>query len=136
MFAGLVPGSNPVQFAVAALLAITFRVNLPVAAIITLYTNPLTIVPLYVLAYGIGSLFFASDHAALSYPPAVNWSQLGASIEAYFAWLLALGKPLALGLFVLAAGLAIIGYLVVQLAWRTHTILAWRRRKATRATRA
>src|SRR3989442_1390310 len=29
MFAGLVPGSNPVQFAVAALLAVAFRVNLP-----------------------------------------------------------------------------------------------------------
>src|SRR5216683_5965792 len=46
MFAGLVPGSNPVQFAVAALLAVAFRVNLPVAVVVTLYTNPLTIVPL------------------------------------------------------------------------------------------
>jgi uncharacterized protein (DUF2062 family) len=135
LFAGLVPGSNPVQFAFAVLLAIAFRVNLPVAAIVTLYTNPFTIVPLYVLAYGIGSLFFADNQAALSTPPEVNWSQLGASIEAYFTWLLALGKPLALGLVVLAAGLALIGYVAVQLAWRTHTILAWRRRKAKRATR-
>ena len=129
LFAGLVPGSNPVQFAVAALLAIALRVNLPVAAIVTLYTNPFTIVPLYVLAYGIGSLFFSSDQAALSYPPALNWSQLGASMEAYFAWVLALGKPLALGLLVLAGGLAIVGYVVVQLAWRAHVVLAWRRRK-------
>jgi uncharacterized protein (DUF2062 family) len=136
LFAGLVPGSNPVQFAFAVLLAITFRVNLPVAAIVTLYTNPFTIVPLYVLAYGIGSLFVAANQATLSTPPAVNWSQLGTSTEAYFAWLLALGKPLALGLLVLAAGLAIVGYIVVQLAWRTHTILAWRRRRAKRATRA
>src|SRR5512139_550620 len=50
LFAGLVPGSNPVQFAAAAILAVAFRVNLPVAVIVTLYTNPLTIVPLYVLA--------------------------------------------------------------------------------------
>ena len=136
MFAGLVPGSNPVQFAAGALLAIAFRVNLPVAALVTLYTNPFTIVPLYLLAYGIGSLFFPGDQAVPSRPPAVIWSQLGASIEAYFAWLVALGKPLALGLLVLAAGLAIAGYVVVQLAWRTHTILAWRRRKAKRAARA
>ena len=136
LFAGLVPGSNPVQFAFAVLLAITFRVNLPVAAIVTLYTNPFTIVPLYILAYGIGSLFFSNVQAVLSYPPDSNWSQLAASIEAYFAWVLALGKPLALGLFVLAAGLAVIGYVGVQLAWRTHTILAWRRRKAKRAARA
>src|SRR5258707_12153234 len=58
MFAGLVPGSSPVQFAVAALLAVAFRVNLPVAMVVTLYTNPFTIVPLYVLAYGIGALIF------------------------------------------------------------------------------
>jgi uncharacterized protein (DUF2062 family) len=125
-----------VQFAAAVLLAIAFRINLPIAAIVTLYTNPFTIVPLYVLAYGIGSLFFSDNHAALSYPPTVNWSHVGASIEAYFTWLLALGKPLALGLFVLAAGLAVVGYVVVQLAWRTHTILAWRRRKAKRAASA
>jgi uncharacterized protein (DUF2062 family) len=136
LFAGIVPGSNPVQFAFGALLAIAFRVNLPVAAIVTLYTNPFTIVPLYLLAYGIGSLLFPGNHGALSYPPEPNWSQLGASIEAYFAWLLALGKPLALGLLVLAAGLAVTGYVAVQLAWRTHTILAWRRRKAKRARRA
>jgi uncharacterized protein (DUF2062 family) len=135
LFAGLVPGSNPVQFAFAVLLAIAFRVNLPVAVVVTLYTNPSTIVPLYVLAYEIGSLFFVDNQAGLSIPPAVNWSQLGASIEAYFTWLLALGKPLALGLLVLAAGLAVVGYGAVQLAWRTHTILAWRRRKAKRATR-
>jgi uncharacterized protein (DUF2062 family) len=135
-FAGLVPGSNPVQFAAAAVLAVAFRVNLPVAVVVTLYTNPFTIVPLYVLAYGIGSLFFPGHQSALSYPPMADWSQLGASIEAYFAWLLALGKPLALGLFVLATGLALLGYVAVQVAWRTHTILAWRRRKAKRAARA
>src|SRR5438309_3601295 len=56
MFAGLVPGSNPVQFAVAALLAVAFRVNLPGAVLVTLYTNPVTSVPLYVIAYAIGAL--------------------------------------------------------------------------------
>src|SRR5207249_5713358 len=66
MFAGLVPGSNPVQFAVAALLAVAFRVNLPVAVVVTLYTNPFTIVPLYVIAYAIGALIFGGDGAAPS----------------------------------------------------------------------
>ena len=51
LFAGLIPGSNPVQFAAAALLAIAFRVNLPLAAFVTLYSNPFTIVPLYVVAF-------------------------------------------------------------------------------------
>src|SRR3989454_10001657 len=67
MFAGLVPGSNPVQFAVAALLAVAFRVNLPVAVAVTLYTNPFTIGPIYVIAYWIGTLIFGGDGAAPSH---------------------------------------------------------------------
>ena len=133
MFAGLVPGSNPVQFAVAALLAVAFRVNLPVAVVVTLYTNPFTIVPLYVLAYEIGALIVAGNGAALSHAPGIDWSHLGASIQAYFEWMLTLGKPLAVGLLALAVGLAVVGYVFVQLAWRAYVMLAWRRRKARRA---
>src|SRR5438552_10491739 len=62
MFAGLVPGSNPVQFAVAALLAVAFRVNLPVAVAVTLYTNPFTIVPLYVRSEEHTSELQSPDH--------------------------------------------------------------------------
>ena len=133
MFAGLVPGSNPVQFTVAALLAVAFRVNLPVAVVVTLYSNPFTIVPLYVIAYRIGALFVATDRAALSHAPDIDWSHVSASVHAYFDWVLSLGKPLAIGLLALAVGLAIVGYVVVQLAWRAHVVLAWRRRKARRA---
>ncbi len=134
MFAGLVPGSNPVQFAVGALLAIAFRVNLPVAVVVTLYTNPFTIVPLYVIAYGIGALIVGSDGAALSQPPGIDWSHLGAAVQAYADWVLSLGKPLAVGLLVLAVGLAVAGYVFVQIAWRAYVILAWRRRRRRRAT--
>src|SRR5216683_432600 len=135
LFAGLVPGSNPVQFAVAALLAVAFRVNLPVAVVVTLYTNPFTIVPLYLIAYEIGALIFASDGAALSHAPEIDWSHLSASMHAYFDWVLSLGKPLAVGLVALAVGLAIAGYVVVQLAWRAQVVIAWRRRRARRAGR-
>jgi len=133
MFAGLVPGSNPVQFAVAALLAVAFRVNLPVAVAVTLYTNPFTIGPIYVIAYWIGTLLVPGDSAPFSHPPGFDWSNLGAWLRALLEWSLSLGKPLAVGLVALAVGLAIAGYVVVQLAWRVHVVLAWRRRKARRA---
>ena len=133
LFAGLVPGSNPVQFAVGALLAVVFRVNLPVAVVVTLYTNPFTIVPLYVIAYAIGALFVATDGAALSHVPEIDWSHLGVSIQVYFDWVLSLGKPLAVGLLVLAVGLAVAGYAFVQIAWRVYVILAWRGRRRRRA---
>src|ERR1044071_4782798 len=56
LFAGLIPGSNPVQFTAAALLAVAFHVNLPLAVLVTLYSNPLTIVPLYYAAFKLGQL--------------------------------------------------------------------------------
>ena len=132
LFAGLAPGTHAVKFLLAALLAITFRVNLPVAVAATLYANPFTIVPLYVIAYGIGALFVAGDGTALSHAPEIDWSHLGAAIQAYFDWVLSLGKPLAIGLLILAVGLAAAGYLIVRLAWRAYVILAWRRRRRRR----
>jgi hypothetical protein len=132
MFAGLVPGSNPVQFTVAALLAVAFRVNLPVAVVVTLYSNPFTIVPLYLLAYQYGKLFVGGD-ASFTPEPEFDWSNISRWLEAWLAWLLSLGKPLAVGLAALALTLAAAGYAAVQLAWRAHVMLAWRRRRRRRA---
>ncbi len=53
LFCGLIPG--PLQMLGAAIVCLVARVNLPVAIVSTLYTNPFTIVPLYLLAYEIGS---------------------------------------------------------------------------------
>jgi uncharacterized protein len=133
LFAGLAPGTHAIKFLVAALLAIAFRVNLPVAVAVTLYANPFTIGPLYVIAYGIGTLIVPGDGAPLSHPPGFDWSNFGASLHAFLEWMLSLGKPLALGLVALAIGLAIAGYVIARLAWRAHVILAWRRRQRRRA---
>jgi uncharacterized protein (DUF2062 family) len=131
LFAGLVPGSNPVQFTVGALLAIAFRVNLPVAVVVTFYTNPLTIVPLYLLAYQYGKLLVGGD-ASFAPEPAFDWSDLSRSFEVWLAWLLSLGRPLAAGLLALALTLAAAGYAAVQIGWRAYVIAAWRRRKTRR----
>ncbi|HEY6241875.1 MAG TPA: DUF2062 domain-containing protein [Burkholderiales bacterium] len=133
LFAGLAPGTHAVKFLVAALLAIAFRVNLPVAVAVTLYVNPFTIGPLLLVAYEIGKLFFPGEYAAPNPAPAFDWSNLSAWTQALLAWILSLGKPLAVGLPTLAAGLAVAGYAFVRLAWRAHVILAWRRRRRRRA---
>jgi len=104
-----------------------------VALATTLYTNPLTIGPLYVIAYWIGTLLVPGEGAPLSHPPGFDWSNFGAWLRALLEWSLSLGKPLAVGLVALAVGLAIAGYVVVQLAWRAHVVRAWRRRRRRRA---
>jgi uncharacterized protein (DUF2062 family) len=40
-----------------------------------------------------------------------------------------LGRPLALGLVVLASGLAVAGYLLTRLAWRAYLVHHWHRRR-------
>ena len=127
LFAGLIPG--PLQMIGAALLAVPLRKNLPVALITTLYTNPVTIVPLYVLAYGYGKLLLGERHDGLLIEPFdFDWSDLLGSIQGLYEWMLALGKPLAIGLPALALTLAALGYVIVRFGWRFYVVLAWRAR--------
>lgn len=134
LFSGLVPG--PLQMLTAALLAIPLKKNLPVALVTTLYTNPLTIAPLYLLAYGYGRLLLgAGRHPAELQPYAWDWAHWIDSAQALVHWAIALGKPLAVGLVALALTLAALGYAAVQIGWRVYLVLAWRRRAAQRRAR-
>ncbi len=136
MFAGLIPGSNPVQFTAAALLAIVFRVNLPIAVIVTLYSNPFTIVPLYYLAFKLGQLVLMTDGGPLP-PLAFSLEGKGLSewLPAALDWLASIGKPLLVGLPLLALLFSAISYVVVRGVWRWYVIGAWRRRRLVRTKR-
>lgn len=125
LFCGLIPG--PFQMVGAALLAMWLRVNLPLALVSTLYTNPLTIVPLYLLAYRIGLLVLGNrvEQAVVPEFPEWHWHD---GLEPLWKWLAALGTPLLIGLPVLAAGLAALGYLAVRMAWRVAVHWKWRQR--------
>lgn len=128
---GLIPG--PLQMLGALALAIPLRKNLPVALLTTLYTNPFTIVPLYLLAYGYGQLLLGAAQAPAPIAPFEwDWGDMAASAHAFWGWLLTLGKPLALGLVSLALSLAAIGYVGVELAWRAYVVAAWRARARKR----
>jgi uncharacterized protein len=130
MFAGLIPGSNPVQFFAAAVGSVLLKVNLPVAVLVTLYSNPFTIVPLYFCAYKLGQ--FALLRTGESVPP-MDFNPEGAGamewMRAAIEWLLSVGKPLLLGLPLLAILLALAGYFCVDLGWRSYVAWLWRRRR-------
>jgi len=131
LFCGLIPG--PFQMLGAGIVAVMFRVNLPVALATTLYTNPLTIVPLYLVAYQFGAFVLgAAAGRDAPAPPDWMWSQPIASAEAYGHWMLALGAPLALGLLLLACSLALVGYVAVRMLWSAHLRRAWAARKGQR----
>ena len=131
LFAGLIPG--PLQMIGGTMLAIIFRVNLPVAVFTTFYTNPITIVPLYVIAYKIGRLF-AHGNGAYTAPPPFSLEQgWHAWFTDLFSWLASLGKPLMIGVPLLALLLATVGYFAVDLGWRSYTVITWRARQRRRA---
>lgn len=134
MFAGLIPGSNPVQFTAAALLAIAFRVNLPIAVFVTLYSNPFTVVPLYFIAFKLGQLALLQTGGSL--PPLaldLEGKSLMEWLPAALDWLASVGKPLVIGLPLLAALLAIAGYFLVNWTWQLRVRYAWRKRRQRRA---
>ena len=124
LFCGLIPG--PFQMLAALILCIPLRKNIPVALAVTLYTNPFTIVPLYVIAYEYGRLL-VGDGAVPRHLVPDGWDFSG-----LWQWMLDLGKPLAVGLIALALTLALVGYLAAKLAWRLHVVRAWRRRAVDR----
>jgi len=131
LFAGLVPG--PLQMLTALLLAIPLHRNLPVALLVTLYTNPFTIVPLYLLAYAYGSLLLGHENARPEIAHfEMDWSRIGDSMARLMEWTLALGKPLAVGLVALGVTLALVGYVAVRLGWRIYVVHAWRARQRRR----
>ena len=131
LFSGLIPG--PLQILTGVVLSIIFRVNLPVAALMTLYTNPLTIVPLYYLAYRYGALVTmsnAENHAPAAFSTeGLPWNQW---LPDLLDWMVAMGKPLAVGLPLLAITLAALGYLLVDNAWKIYVRLSWQRRADAR----
>ena len=130
MFCGLIPG--PLQMIGAAIMSVLLRVNLPVAMFTTLYTNPFTIVPLYMLAYELGA-FVTGQHNGLPTAhfalPEMSWNNWHTVL---LGWVISLGKPFVVGLPLLAISLAIAGYFVVRVLWYAMVVWEWRRRAARR----
>lgn len=110
------------QVAVAAVGALPFRANVPIAALTTFLTNPFTTPPLWVLAYWIGRWVLRLDVHVAGAPvqqAATGWLQ----------WFMVAGPATATGLLVLSMAFAVAGYALAALGWRLWIARKWRNRR-------
>jgi uncharacterized protein (DUF2062 family) len=103
------------QFLLAALLAVSLRANVPLAAAATLVSNPLTFGPIYFAAYKLGSFL-------LRHSPGDDVDELAQHLG---ATLISASGPTALGLLIFALASAAAGFFIGAAWWRYRLMKRW-----------
>jgi uncharacterized protein len=132
IFFGLLVPVAQIPFSAAT--AVLLRANLPAAVASTLVTNPITFGPVYYAAWRLGSAVLGTQVRDDQAPPELP-DVATAADESWFAAFkrhaLGVGKPLMVGLGILATTFGVLTYFAVSWLW-TLSVL-WRRRRAVAA---
>lgn len=113
----------PGHMIVAIMAALLLRVNIPVAAMAVWVTNPLTVVPIFYLAYRLGCAMM--NIPAQSFPEEFSWNWM--TTEFVDVW-----KPLWFGSMILATSIASAAYILINVFWRMSTAYRYRKRHSFR----
>jgi uncharacterized protein (DUF2062 family) len=112
----------PGHMLAAALLAIALRVNIAVAVLSTWTINPLTMGPMYYLAFTVGQYLLGQEPRPFEFELSFEWL-----IDRFvYIW-----EPLILGCVLLGAILSLLGFVALDLLWRASIsdYLARRRKR-------
>jgi uncharacterized protein (DUF2062 family) len=113
----------PLQMLVAALLAIAFRVNLPISVALVWITNPLTIGPMFYFSYRLGAWLLDMSVSITGFQLELGWLASNFSHLAY---------PLIFGSLICGWVAGITGFVIVRVAWRLHVLRRWQERRERR----
>lgn len=120
----LIPG---VQIAGAALFALPFRANIPVAAAMTFLSNPATTPLILMASVWLGNWILGRSADATGFMALVDGH---ASVRQWMAWLFSEAAPaMLLGLLLISIVSAAIGYVVSDWFWRHRMGRKWQQRK-------
>lgn len=120
------------QILVAVAHSVWWRGNIPVAAGMTLVTNPFTIGFWLWLAYKLGSLILGvSVYEAAAGDAAFQATAAAPGFDA-MAWLAHFGWPAVLGMAIFSVAGSLSGYLLVKLVWRWRVWFKRRTRQGKR----
>lgn len=114
----------PGQMLIAALLAIYFRFNLPLSIVFVWVSNPLTIPPLFFLAYKTGAAILNEPARQIAFEFSFNW---------FGEKLIDIWQPLILGCLTFSVLAASTGYIVIRLLWRLAIVRKWEARRAAKS---
>ena len=106
----------------AALAALLLRVNIPVAALATFVSNPLTMGPIYFFAHQLGEFVLGLPPTPFEFELSFEW------VKTKFA---ANWQPLLLGSVLVGAAAALMGFIVLDLIWR-YSLADYKLRKRLR----
>jgi uncharacterized protein len=109
----------PWQSVIAAIGAIAFNANLPIAVALVWITNPLTWLPMYYFAYRVGA--FTLGQNASNFNEFSRFFSIEKAIE--------LGTPFLAGCFILMNLGALLGFIGVRMIWRQSVLERWNARK-------
>lgn len=129
------------QIPLSAAAAVALRANVPAAVASTLVTNPVTFGPVYYLAWRLGSAVLGEPVREGEQPPVLDPTAPGpatagqASPPPDESWwqglkrrVLGVGKPLLLGLAILASAVGVLTYFAVSWVWALKVWYTRRRR--------
>jgi uncharacterized protein (DUF2062 family) len=112
----------PVHLLLAALVAIIWRINLPVTYGTTwLFANPFTAVPLYYLAYRVGAALMHAPRQHFRFVADLRWLRHG---------LLPVWEPFLVGCLACALCSGVLGWLLMEIVWRWQVTTRYRARHA------
>ncbi len=94
----------------ASFVALAIRVNVPVAALTTFISNPLTMGPMYFLAYSLGAWILGVEQEPFAMEMSINW------VTHTFVniW-----QPMLLGCVLLGSAASLVAYIGLDLLWRS-----------------
>ncbi len=93
----------------AGLLALAFRINIPVAAVTTFVSNPLTMGPMYYTAYRLGRRLLGLEPSPFEFELSLAW------VTEKFV---AIWQPMLLGSLLLGIASALVAFAILDLLWR------------------
>jgi len=117
------------QIPIAAVVAVWLRGNIVAAVSSTLITNPFTFAPIYLVGYRLGAFILGHDDVPMDTVVAQQVAEQASSI--LVTWsdkFLAVGRPLIVGMSLMAVLGAFIAYFGVLGIWRLFVSYEWRRR--------